>query len=221
MSRELPDAMGRLTMGINASMHIAKLKEEDSFGRLGFFNPLSPDDAGTAVKIHSKLMIVDGRFITLGSANINQRSFCFDNELNILLDSERSDNPESVAALEERILARHCGLSLKEWREALRRHHGSRLAVFRGRCAEYGGLEEGRDFVPPGTVPEELMDYFDMEKAPLPETALREITTEYPRRIISRTLAHSGPAASGGTPSGGNLLPRPDRYRRRADTGGR
>ena len=192
MSRELPDAVGRLTMGINASMHIAKLKEADTFGRLGFFNPLSPDDPETAVKVHSKMMIVDSCRVTLGSGNINQRSFSFDHELNILVDAEKSDNPVCVRVLEANILARHCGLSTKEWRETLKRHNRSRLAAIRERCTEYDGLEEGRDFVPPGTVPDELTDYFDMEKPPRPESALREITTEYPRRIISRTWRIAG-----------------------------
>ena len=41
------------------------------------------------------------------------------------------------------------------------------------------------DFMTPGTLPDELMDYFDMEKAPLPETALHEIASEYPRRRVS------------------------------------
>lgn len=136
MSRELPDLLGRMTMGVNASMHIAKLRENDHHGRLGFFNPVSPDDPATPVKVCSRLMITDSRFLTLVSGNINHRYFSFDNEVNILIDAQDTDDPGCFAKLEDRILAQHCGLSPEEWREQVRRNRGSRLSAFRspGNC---------------------------------------------------------------------------------------
>ncbi|WP_319478561.1 VTT domain-containing protein [Marispirochaeta aestuarii] len=187
MSRELPDMLGRMTMGVNASMHIAKLRENDHHGRLGFFNPVSPDDPATPVKVHSKLMITDSRFLTLGSGNINQRSFSFDNEVNILMDAQETDDPGCVAKLEDRILAQHCGVSPEEWREQVRRNGGSRLSAFRERSSSWEGLQEPGELLPPGSVPQELLDYFDMEGAPRPEEALHTMTKDEPRGIIART----------------------------------
>ena len=187
MSRELPDLLGRMTMGVNASMHIAKLRENDHHGRLGFFNPVSSDNPATPIKVHSKLMITDSRYLTLGSGNINQRSFGFDNEVNILMDAQETDDPGCVAKLEERILARHCGLRVEEWREMVRRNRGSRLSAFRERSSSWEGLQEPGELMPPDSIPEELLDYFDMKGAPRSEEALHTMTKDEPRGFIART----------------------------------
>lgn len=38
------------------------------------------------IYIHSKLMLIDGSFLALGSANMNQRSMAVDSELNLATD---------------------------------------------------------------------------------------------------------------------------------------
>ncbi len=129
MPRELPDTLGRLTMGVNASMHFAELMKSDHHGRLGIFNLVAPDDPSVDVKVHSKLMLVDGRYLTIGSANINQRSFNFDVELNIVLDAQESDNPNCVKELEGRMLAQRTGLSVEEWSQKVEEHGNSKCTA--------------------------------------------------------------------------------------------
>ncbi|WP_319560146.1 VTT domain-containing protein [Marispirochaeta sp.] len=187
MSRELPDMLGRMTMGVNASMHIAKLKENDLYGRLGFFNLVSSDNTNVGVKVHSKLLITDSRYLSLGSANINQRSFSFDDEVNIIIDAAETGEPQCVGNLEERILGQHCGLSVEEWRTLVAHHDGSRLKALREHSTSRDGLEEGKDFLPPDSVPREILNYFDMEGAPQPEEALHTMTKDQPRGFIYRT----------------------------------
>jgi len=50
------------------------------------------------IYIHSKLLLVDDGFFTLGSANLNQRSMAVDSEINLA-----TDDPRHAAALRKRI----------------------------------------------------------------------------------------------------------------------
>jgi phospholipase D1/2 len=187
MARELPDALGRWTMGVSASMHLHRLMQADRYDRLGFYNLFSPDDPSIDVKVHSKMMIVDGRIVTLGSANINRRSFKFDSELNVTIDARQTDDPRCIRRLEESILARHCGLTVDRWRELLRRNGGSRRAALRERAETWIGMEEGNSFLDPASIPGEMVEYADMERAPEPETVFHTLARQNPREFIRRT----------------------------------
>lgn len=54
------------------------------------------------IYIHSKLMIIDDSMFTLGSANLNLRSFAVDSEINIV-----SDDPVTAKNLRERVWGQH------------------------------------------------------------------------------------------------------------------
>ncbi|EML1597127.1 phospholipase D-like domain-containing protein [Burkholderia cenocepacia] len=56
------------------------------------------------IYIHSKLMLIDDVFVTLGSANLNQRSMSVDSEINIAATGE-----EWAAKLRERVFSLHSG----------------------------------------------------------------------------------------------------------------
>jgi len=56
------------------------------------------------IYIHSKLMIIDDSMFTLGSANLNLRSFAVDSEINIV-----SDDPVTAKNLRERVWGQHTG----------------------------------------------------------------------------------------------------------------
>ncbi|WP_426322235.1 phospholipase D-like domain-containing protein [Pseudoduganella sp. R-43] len=56
------------------------------------------------IYIHSKLLLVDDSFFTLGSANLNQRSMAVDSEINIA-----SDDPRHATELRQRIFKMHSG----------------------------------------------------------------------------------------------------------------
>lgn len=200
MPRELPDALGRMTMGVSSAVQLSHLIDHDHHHRLGIFNLRSPDDLAANVKVHSKTMIIDGALVTLGSANINGRSFSLDSEVNATIlgpaeegGSSAGDAPSpagDISAIEDRLLAQHAGLSVDAWQQQVAHHDGSRLAAFRKRSAEWSGLEEGGDHVIADAskrVPKELVDRFDMEQPPPQETVFQRIARSNPWEIITRT----------------------------------
>ncbi len=237
MSWELPDALGRMTMGVNSAMQLSQLIEHDSHHRLGIFHPFSTDEHQVPLKVHSKTMIIDGTLITLGSANISRRSFSLDSEINATICGDtpghvprdepagaasttdadpastkdadpaatkdadpaatKDAHPSSsappttgIAAIEDRLLAQHTGLSVEDWRRAVERHDGSYLAALRERITTWIGLTDGRDHVVaevPSRMPKEIIERFDMEEPPPQETVLQRIARFNPWDIITRT----------------------------------
>lgn len=74
------------------------------------------------IYVHSKLLVVDDAFFTLGSANINTRSMESDSELNIA-----SDDPDTAREWRQRLFGLHTGRGPKDdpaqefsdWRELM------------------------------------------------------------------------------------------------------
>lgn len=60
-----------------------------------------------AIYVHSKLLLVDDLFFTLGSANINARSLLSDSELNIAMPS-----PKTTRLWRERLWEMHSSVSV-------------------------------------------------------------------------------------------------------------
>ncbi len=82
--------------------------------RVLFSAPDEREGAGVATYIHSKLMIVDDIAITLGSANLTNRSMGLDTELNLTWNAERHEAigaSRQLARLRARLLAEHAGSS--------------------------------------------------------------------------------------------------------------
>jgi len=69
-------------------------------------------DTFRATYIHSKLMIVDDRFLTVGSANLTNRSMGLDSELHLTWEQEGGDGGllDSIRNVRVSLLAEHAGL---------------------------------------------------------------------------------------------------------------
>jgi phosphatidylserine/phosphatidylglycerophosphate/cardiolipin synthase-like enzyme len=84
---------------------------------LGVYNVASRRGDGTDLYryIHSKLMIVDDCRLTLGSANLNNRSMSLDSEINIAWATEIPTDDVAIAirTLRHRLLREHLGLELE------------------------------------------------------------------------------------------------------------
>jgi phospholipase D1/2 len=84
--------------------------------RLGIYYTVPHTDNGAepprATYIHSKVMVVDDRFLTVGSANLTNRSCVVDTELNLSVESESADDAlgRSIVAVRRSLLIEHLGL---------------------------------------------------------------------------------------------------------------
>jgi phospholipase D1/2 len=76
----------------------------------GMYYPVSVGSDGKDVPtyIHSKLLLVDDRFLSIGSANMNNRSMGYDTELNVAWEVPSHD--QSIHDVRISLLAEHTGL---------------------------------------------------------------------------------------------------------------
>lgn len=83
---------------------LAVLRDADRHQRLlvGTVGPVRPEDP--PVYVHAKIGLVDDRWITLGSANLNEHSLFNDTEMNIV-----SDDPALARSVREKLWSEHLG----------------------------------------------------------------------------------------------------------------
>lgn len=77
--------------------------------------------------IHSKVLVVDDRFLSVGSANTNNRSMGLDTELNVSWEAEPGGGAGRAAAIRRarvNLLVEHTGRADEASRRALRRRRG-------------------------------------------------------------------------------------------------
>jgi phosphatidylserine/phosphatidylglycerophosphate/cardiolipin synthase-like enzyme/uncharacterized membrane protein YdjX (TVP38/TMEM64 family) len=74
------------TMGILRNRAISRVLQADQFGRLRILSPVLDEDDDTSINVHAKLMIVDGRYGRIGSANLSRRSMSLDSECDLVFD---------------------------------------------------------------------------------------------------------------------------------------
>ena len=103
--------------------HLRTLAAETGHA-LGIYYPASADEHGkeTPTYIHSKLMLVDDDFLSVGSANLNNRSMGLDTELNVSWEA-RQGEPQARRSIREvrvNLLAEHTGLEGDEAAELAR-----------------------------------------------------------------------------------------------------
>jgi phospholipase D1/2 len=61
--------------------------------------------------IHSKIMVVDDRFLRVGSANLNNRSMGADTECDLSIEAASDEERAAIVRLRNRLLGEHCGAS--------------------------------------------------------------------------------------------------------------
>lgn len=107
-----------------------RLKESGAADRVRLLYPAVPDDpTGEGVMVHAKFMIVDDRFLRVGSANLNNRSMGMDTECDLALVAGGDDHRGTIERIRNSLLAEHLGIETKDVAEAVDKHSSLLAAV--------------------------------------------------------------------------------------------
>lgn len=167
------------------------LKTADVHGRLGVYWPVA--GRGVSVYVHSKVLVIDGRLLRIGSSNFNNRSLGFDSECDIAIESlpTRGDSgpvEEEILRVRNTLVAEHLGVSVDTFRDEMARR-GSFLATVEALRGTGRSLRALTDtMVAADASPFAENDLMDPARVPqsLPESALRLIES-----VVTWPLRHS------------------------------
>ena len=116
-------AHGRLEgwiMNGNRDRVFRMMKRADRYDRLRLVHPLIiGPSADTEIFVHSKLMVIDDRFLRVGSSNLNRRSTGLDSECDLAIEAQNEKQRAGIAAIRARLLAEHLGTSSDQSTRAL------------------------------------------------------------------------------------------------------
>jgi uncharacterized membrane protein YdjX (TVP38/TMEM64 family)/phosphatidylserine/phosphatidylglycerophosphate/cardiolipin synthase-like enzyme len=105
------------TMGVlRARIHRA-LRNADAYARYRLYCPTLPwlDAANGCLNVHSKVLVVDDDLLTVGSANLSERSLCVDTECNLAIEAAGDARvAQTIASFRNRLLAEHLEASVDE-----------------------------------------------------------------------------------------------------------
>ncbi|HEY3167345.1 MAG TPA: phospholipase D-like domain-containing protein [Candidatus Binatia bacterium] len=130
IAKDAEGLLEQLSIGVAQNRIVRGLQQaaRDNGHHLGIYYPASAGADGTelATYIHSKFLLVDDRFLSVGSANMNNRSMGYDTELNVSWEAGRTDHElaRSIGNVRVDLLAEHTGQSDDKGRQALSRIQG-------------------------------------------------------------------------------------------------
>jgi phospholipase D1/2 len=100
------------TMGVMRARLYQRMVEADQHDRFSMMAPTHDKLQQGFINVHSKLLIVDDQWLSVGSANLNNRSMVLDSECNVTLEAAGDARVSAlIAAIRRRLLAEHTGLS--------------------------------------------------------------------------------------------------------------
>jgi len=102
------------TMGTLRQRLIEKLQKADRYQKLKICYPHREGLESEIINVHSKVLIIDDTLLTIGSANLSNRSMGFDTECNLALAAEdKTSTSDAIVTLRNRLLAEHLGTDPK------------------------------------------------------------------------------------------------------------
>lgn len=123
------------TMGKLRDPVVNRLRAADRNDRLRILCPVVGETGNTAVKVHSKVTIVDDRYIRIGSSNLNNRSMGLDSELDLVFDVSPQSvavdeaQPSAAASFRNRLLAEHLDCTSEQVAGAIAGHASMIAAI--------------------------------------------------------------------------------------------
>jgi phospholipase D1/2 len=129
LPRETVGWMSQNTMDVLRERRLRQLQDADHGGRLGVYYPDRPDLDEQCINLHAKVLVVDDDLLSVGSANLNNRSMSLDSECNLSIEAAGvPERRQGIASLRNNLLAEHLGVEEEDVRAALDRE-GSLLAA--------------------------------------------------------------------------------------------
>lgn len=185
------------TMGVLRARMQRRLHEADIHGRYRLYCPQLPGLSSGCLNVHSKLFVVDDRLLSIGSANLSNRSMAADTECNLSVEAVgppavRERIAQAISRMRARILAEHLGREVEEVQGAIARQ--GLLAAIEGLRGGERTLNELQLTVSPeldALIPEKAL--FDPESPIDPEKLVaqfvpRESREPAPRRAMGVVL---------------------------------
>jgi phosphatidylserine/phosphatidylglycerophosphate/cardiolipin synthase-like enzyme len=108
------------------------LRAADLHGRLGVYWPTA--GAGVSVYVHSKVIVVDGLLLRIGSSNFNNRSLGFDSECDIAIEAKpalanSAEVEREILFTRDSLVAEHLGVSVATFRDEVQRRGAFRHGI--------------------------------------------------------------------------------------------
>jgi len=109
------------TMHVLRSGLIRQLRDADRHARFHVYYPHMPGlPEGWCLDVHSKVMVVDDRYLRVGSANLCNRSMGMDTECDVLIESRGEARvAAAIGGFRDRLLAEHLGVTVETFGRAL------------------------------------------------------------------------------------------------------
>ena len=103
---------------------IKALREADEYDRLAVYYPDHPVSGNMSINLHAKVMIMDDRFVRVGSANLNNRSMRLDTECDLAIEANRDDSraQDDIRNFRNRLLAEHLGCKPEDVDAQIQQH---------------------------------------------------------------------------------------------------
>jgi len=121
-----PSWFDQMTMDHARGAMVWRLRSADTFGRFRAVFPTTA--AGSDIIVHSKSSIFDDRIVRVGSANLNNRSFGFDSEIELAVEGTTEDERLQITALRDRLVGHFMGYTGHDVAKA-RADHGGLIAA--------------------------------------------------------------------------------------------
>lgn len=178
------------TMGVLRARLHRRLRDADRHGRYRCFYPEVRGLGQDFINVHSKLLIMDDELLTIGSANLSNRSFGLDTECNLAIEAAGDERVgAAIRRLRHRLLAEHLGQSI-DTVDAKEREASSWLVAIealRGHPRSLAPLEPEIDPELDRLVPEG--EVVDPERPVRPDQLVAEFVPREAQASVLRRLA--------------------------------
>ncbi len=112
LPRECPGWLEDTTMGVLRARLLQRFGRATATDGLKVFYPHRSDLEDGFISVHSKVLVVDGTLVRIGSANLNNRSLGLDTECDLCVEAGPDElTAQAIAGFRNRLLAEHLGSS--------------------------------------------------------------------------------------------------------------